>query len=107
MSYTLDGFQKEALKSALPRAKSITYMSLGLCNESGEVAGKLKKMLRGDTTLAEAREQIADELGDTLWYCAGLAHQLGFDLSEIAQRNIDKLHSRQLRGVIKGSGDER
>jgi NTP pyrophosphatase (non-canonical NTP hydrolase) len=37
----------------------------------------------------------------------GLIHAYGFDFESILQSNIDKLTSRQERGVIKGSGDKR
>jgi NTP pyrophosphatase (non-canonical NTP hydrolase) len=104
---TFNEYQKTAFEFALPKAKSITYMVLGVANESGEVAGKLKKYFRGDERSQSLHDEIAAELGDCLWYLAGLASMLQMDLSEIAQRNIDKLRSRQGRGKLTGSGDER
>jgi NTP pyrophosphatase (non-canonical NTP hydrolase) len=50
---------------------------------------------------------MSKELGDVLWYVAQLASELGLDLDEIAQVNLDKLLSRQRRGVLSGSGDDR
>ncbi len=50
---------------------------------------------------------MAKELGDVLWYVSQLASELGLDLDQIAQLNLDKLRSRQRRGVLSGSGDER
>lgn len=90
---------------------AINYTVLGLVGEAGEVADKWKKVLRGDhgkegLTL-EVREQLKIEIGDDLWYIARLSRELGFDLSEVAQANLDKLASRKARGVIKGSGDDR
>ena len=47
------------------------------------------------------------ELGDVLWFVAIMADELGVSLEQVAQQNIDKLYSRQRRGALKGSGDER
>lgn len=90
---------------ALPRTRNITYMILGLCNESGEAAGKIKKVMRGDKELD--KEALGAELGDCLWYLGGLASQLGISLNKIAEDNLIKLESRQLRGKLTGDGDNR
>lgn len=98
-------YQVEAYRTALPTAKNSTYMALKLASEAGEVAGKVGKMLRGDGQLTDS--DIAKELGDVLWYVAGMATVFGLSLEQIAADNITKLQSRQERGVIKGSGDNR
>jgi NTP pyrophosphatase (non-canonical NTP hydrolase) len=93
-----------------PRAgDDMTYPALGLCGEAGEVAEKVKKTIRDDGGVlsAERREALSRELGDVLWYLAQLATEAGLDLEEIAEENLDKLLSRQERGVLQGSGDER
>lgn len=85
------------------------YPTLGLCGEAGEVADKVKKVLR-DSQGNFSPEVIADlqlELGDVLWYVAQLATELGLELEQIAQANLDKLASRTARNVIGGSGDRR
>ncbi|MCT0214495.1 nucleoside triphosphate pyrophosphohydrolase family protein [Synechococcus sp. CS-1324] len=85
------------------------YPTLGLCGEAGEVADKVKKVLRdrGGHFDAEVGEAIKLELGDVLWYVAQLASELGFDLETIATANLAKLASRAERDVIGGSGDRR
>ena len=105
-----DDYQTQASKTAIYNdADVIVYPVLGLLSEAGEVAGKVKKVLRDSNGqfLPEHREAIADEVGDCLWYIASICTDLGFGMETIAQRNLDKLNSRMARGVIQGSGDYR
>lgn len=84
------------------------YPALGLSSEAGEVANKVKKIIRdGNEQTPEKRQQLLDELGDVLWYLANLAGDLGFTLEQVANRNIEKLADRTERGTIHGSGDDR
>ena len=104
-------YQEQSRRTATyPHAgEDMTYPALGLCGEAGEVAEKVKKTLRDDGGVlsAERREALSRELGDVLWYLAQLATEAGLDLEEIAAENLDKLFSRQERGVLRGSGDDR
>jgi NTP pyrophosphatase (non-canonical NTP hydrolase) len=88
---------------------NLLYPTLGLCGEAGEVAEKVKKMIRDDGGVlsAQRRDALAGELGDVLWYVAQLATEAGLDLDAIARDNLDKLRSREGRGMLGGSGDER
>ena len=85
------------------------YPTLGLCGESGEVADKMKKVIRDRNGVVdqEVRQSLALELGDVLWYVAQLATELNLSLEEIAEANLAKLASRAARNVIGGSGDHR
>ena len=85
------------------------YPTLGLCGESGEVAEKVKKIIRDDQGIVteEKRELLKKEIGDIQWYISNLATELGLDLNDIAETNIKKLKDRQARNVLKGSGDNR
>ncbi len=101
---TFDEYQKFARSTAVyPVDCKITYPTLGLCGETGEVAEKIKKHIRDGRSL----EGVGLELGDVLWYISALADDLGVTLEEIAQSNVDKLQSRKERGKIGGSGDNR
>lgn len=105
-----DDYQKEAMKNKVyGYGDVIIYPTLGLANEAGEVAGKVKKVLRdsGGDFNEENKRKVADELGDVLWYLAAVADDLGYGLDAIAQMNITKLTDRRNRGVIQGSGDNR
>jgi NTP pyrophosphatase (non-canonical NTP hydrolase) len=106
----LSDYQDRSRRTAqYPRDAWLAYPSLGLVGEAGEVAEHVKKAIRDDggTVSDERREALAMELGDVLWYVAQLASELGLELEEIAQENLEKLSSRQQRGVLSGSGDNR
>ena len=107
---SLNGYQQLALKTAIyPNDRNITYLALALNGEAGELADKVKKVLRdkdGQFYNVDITA-IALELGDTLFYAALLAKALGYSFSDIAQLNIDKVHSRMERGTLHGEGDER
>jgi NTP pyrophosphatase (non-canonical NTP hydrolase) len=92
-----------------PREAWLAYPALGLCGEAGEVAEHAKKAIRDDQGQIsdERRAAMAAELGDVLWYVAQLASELELELEQIAQANLAKLRSRQQRGVLSGSGDNR
>ena len=88
---------------------AVIYPTLGLVNEAGEVAGKIKKVFRDkDGQISdETREALKAELGDVLWYIAQVAAELELSLDEIAEHNIAKLYDRLERGKIRGDGDNR
>lgn len=105
---TLDGYQKRAATTITYSLDgALVYAVLGLTSEAGEVAGKLKKFIREDYGVDDARRLILDELGDVLWYCAAVASSLNATLEEVASQNLVKLSSRADRGVLRGSGDKR
>jgi NTP pyrophosphatase (non-canonical NTP hydrolase) len=106
-------YQQQARETAVypgqGTSAGLAYVALGLAGEGGEVANKVKKVLRdaGGAMEPARAAQIAEELGDVLWYVAQAATELGADLGEIAALNAAKLESRALRGVLQGDGDHR
>ena len=101
-------YQKLARSTAVyPEEHKVVYPALGLCGEAGEDADKIKKTIRGDSSLDEVTGSIADELGDVLWYLAILADDLGVELEDVAKWNVDKLQRRMKSNKIKGDGDNR
>lgn len=107
-----DEYQKKALTTAKfsdDEFKDIMHWILGVNGEAGEIAEKIKKIIRdkkGVITVSD-KNDLGKEIGDVLWYLAVLAHQLGLSFETVATDNLEKLKSRKDRGVIGGSGDDR
>ena len=106
----LDMYQQVAKTTAIyPREQAIIYPTLGLTGEAGEVANKVKKIIRdgSDKTSEDMVQAISSEIGDCLWYISVLADDIGCKLSDIANANLIKLANRKEKGTIHGSGDKR
>src|SRR5256885_11568284 len=109
---TFDEYQKRALTTAISQNdsfKDTLHWVLGINGEAGEVAEKVKKIIRdkGGKVSQADKDELGQELGDVLWYLAVFAHHLGIPFETVAKQNLDKLQSRQARGVLGGSGDNR
>ena len=101
---TLNEYQEHALETAIYPAESrIIYPTLGLTGEAGEVADKVKKIIRDNHKefTPEKKAEIMKEIGDVLWYCALFATALSEDLQTIMERNIAKLRDRYPEGFDK------
>ena len=106
----LDMYQQVAKTTAIyPREQAIIYPTLGLTGEAGEVANKVKKIIRDDGNKINEGlvQEISAEIGDCLWYISVLADDIGIKLSDIANANLIKLANRKKKGTIHGSGDTR
>jgi len=127
-SLSFDEYQKQAFKtmsiSNFNKKTQFLYSALGLCSEAGEVADKIKKLIRDEEEnwrdfmffmgeksapkdVIDFRKKLALELGDVLWYVAAIATCLCINLNDVASENLKKLESRAARGKIGGSGDYR
>lgn len=106
-----DDYQKQAIKLNVSSDSVLKneILVLGIVGEAGEVADKWKKVLayHDDKFTDDDIAEIGKELGDVVWYVAALAESLGLSFGDIAAGNLEKLHSRHSRGVVKGSGDNR
>lgn len=125
----LNEYQEMAMKTCMPTCDNLLYMLTNLMGEVGEFAGKIAKHVRkGDLYVSHAshrdengdvlhyqailitdeeKDALVKEAGDIAWQLAGLCHVMDWSLEDVCQQNLDKLASRQQRGVIDGSGDER
>lgn len=109
---TIEKYQAFARTTAIyPEAKigsisELTYLSLGLSGESGEVANQVKKLYRDGDDPAR-RAKIGAELGDVFWYLVRLCDALGLDPEQVIAENVEKLSGRKSRGTLGGSGDNR
>ena len=101
--------QKIKITASYKPDMKILYPTLGLNGEAGEVAEKVKKVYRDNDGVftPEKVQEIKKELGDVLWYVQALCNDLGLDMQEVAEVNVEKLLSRLERGVIHGNGDNR
>lgn len=109
MNYA-DKYQEWTRTTAIyPKDTALEYVTLGLCSEAGEVAGKLKKIIRDNRGIitSSTHIQLVDELADVMWYVARLSDELDVHLSDLMMMNQTKLNSRKARGTIMGSGDNR
>ncbi len=108
---TFNEYQKDSRKTAIypDIGNNFIYPTLGLAGESGEVAEKIKKVIRDKGGIVDetTKQEIKKELGDVLWYVSQIASELGLSLEDVASENIKKLFSRLERGKIGGSGDNR
>ena len=104
-------YQKQSRKTALylDVDKNFVYPTLGLVGESGEVAEKIKKVLRDKNGVIDenTKSEIKKELGDVLWYLSQLSTELNLSLDDIADENLQKLSSRMERNKLHGDGDNR
>lgn len=109
---TFDEYQEAAIATAKftdDELKDLMHWVLGVNGEAGEIAEKVKKIIRDKDGVVsdEDKVELAKEIGDVLWYLATLARHLDVSLDDVAAQNLQKLQSRQARGVLGGSGDNR
>ena len=104
-------YQKLARKTAIypNMGNNLSYPTLGLCGETGEVAEKVKKFFRDSESkmTLDLRDNLVKEMGDVLWYLSAMASELKVDFSEVAKANVEKLAKRERENKLHGSGDNR
>lgn len=87
--------KQTAKKSDTPELTLLNW-TLGVAGEAGEFANKVKLWAFHKHGIVS--HELAEELGDVLWYVANAADALGFTLNDIAAMNIEKLRQRYPEG---------
>jgi|TARA_R110000787_G_scaffold133345_1_gene245651 hypothetical protein len=99
-----NAYQVAARKTAVyPDDAKVIYPGMGLAGEAGEVCNKIKKITRGDATLEEIKNDLAEEIGDVLWYASALCSDLELSFGYVARRNLDKLSGRLAKDLLGGT----
>lgn len=96
---TFDEYQqwaKRTMDPTLSVRESLMCFGLGIAGEAGEVADHIKKVLFHGKLLSD--DALQKELGDVLWYIAGICTAKGWTLEEIAAKNVQKLVERYPNG---------
>ncbi|MDD5463702.1 MAG: nucleoside triphosphate pyrophosphohydrolase family protein [Candidatus Moranbacteria bacterium] len=104
-------YQKETRKHAIypGLGNNFSFPTIGLAGETGEVAEKIKKIIRDKDGVVDdiSRIEVKKELGDVLWYLSQIASEFELSLDDVANHNIEKIRSRSERNVTHGNGDNR
>lgn len=94
----LNDFQREANRTDQRPGRddegALLFPVIGLSSEIGSLVRHVKKRLRDEDAYELFSDEMADELGDVLWYVANLSEKLGFELDDIAERNLRKIRGR-------------
>jgi len=102
---TFREYQREASRSAQNISDDLEAMMvplLGLAGEAGSLLTEYKKWLREGNRYKPFTDQVAEEIGDILWYLADISEKAGLDLQEIAEENLAKLHDRWSPTIQEG-----
>ena len=110
---TLDDYQRAASRTAIypHQGKNLIYTVIGLCGEAGELANKVKKLMRSSRlepgTHIYSNKELIGELGGILWYLSQCCTELGVTFNDVGIDNLNELSNRVKRDNVEGEGDDR
>ena len=70
----------------------VVWNAFGIAGESGELVDLLKKAVFHRHGIN--KEKVAEEVGDLMWYIAGLCTVLEIELGDVMRGNVEKLMKR-------------
>lgn len=91
---TFNEYQRQAYIAIQPHENNkeeVMHWAIGLGEEAGETLSVIKHKYYGGQYSVE---DVIAELGDVMWHVAALCTALGFDMQDVADYNIAKLHHR-------------
>lgn len=93
-SHNFTAYQYNAMRTAKPQNERdrLGHAVMGLADETGELAKAVKAHLYYGKALD--KENVAEEIGDVLWFAQLAATAAGLGLGDIATANIEKLRQR-------------
>lgn len=83
------------INNDLPENEKEYHALHGMVSEIGEIHGLYQKQYQGHVADAE---HLKKELGDLLWFIAEYCTANGWDMSDVANMNIEKLKARYPEG---------
>ena len=98
-------YQNEAAKTDIVAQNDphvIVVPLLGLAGEVGTLLTEYKKYLRDGSAHQRFKDQVAEDLGDLLWYVSNVAGKFDLRLEDVARINLEKIADRWPSG---GDGD--
>lgn len=89
-------YQDQAVRSKqfIKDIDNIAIPLLDLVGEIGSLSSEYKKLVRDGTSCEIFPERISEELGDILQCISVFASNLGLDLADIAEKNLEKCRDR-------------
>lgn len=99
-----DDYQTEAARTLISAPDTtftgteqmLMWCGLGLGGEAGEVLDHLKKAICHQHGMD--RRKLTEELGDLMWYVAGICTLIGVPLDDVLAHNVAKLQLRYPNG---------
>lgn len=90
----LTRYQEEVKRTTAANGwnEALLMAALGMTGEAGEICDIIKKYIWHGHGLG--KDDLVKELGDLLWYLCAMCNRLNVPLSEVIEKNVEKLRKR-------------